>query len=106
MNKNININKDDIKKVKSINIDKNCKSFNRKELMCYHVVHITYDNDTKHKLTLSAEAIKNHYEDYITDDLRNHLFFIYDKLLFDDDYFINLDENHLNKYASSCCVIS
>jgi hypothetical protein len=102
----VNDSKEINRNIKSVKIDGKCKSFDKKKLMCSHLVHITYNNNTNHKIILTAEDITKNYNEYIKDNLRTHLFFMYDRLLFDEEYFIYLDEKNINKYANSCCVIS
>ena len=97
-----------MKTVKSVSINPECKSFDRKNFVCTHIVNITYTDDTNHKLSMTASDINNFYNEYITDSMRLHFSLYYDKLLLDDDYFISLDQNNINKYLvkTSCCVIS
>mgnify|MGYP003343945727 CR=1 FL=1 len=97
-----------MKTVKTVTINPECKSFDRKNFICTHIVNITYTDDTQHNLVMSATNIMNFYSQYINDSLRFHFSLYNDKLLLDEDYFIALDEANINKYLikNNCCSIS
>ena len=72
-----------MKTVKTVTINPECKSFDRKNFICTHIVNITYTDDTQHNLVMSATNIMNFYSQYINDSLRFHFSLYNDKLLLD-----------------------